>query len=154
MLVVATEDEAGLIKSFRNLDRVLVTLPSELEVAGVVWARSLLVTEAALAARAGEGAREPPSERGPARAGRVGEELRADRRPQVHVQGPQGRAQDAGPPGRRGALRRQGDRREHLKVKAKPKRRGAFAGTRPGWKKAIVQLREGDTIEIFEGAQV
>ena len=39
-------------------------------------------------------------------------------------------------------------------VKAKPKRRGAFAGTRPGWKKAVVQVREGDTIEIFEGAQV
>jgi len=48
VLVVATEDEAALIKSFRNLERVLVTLPSELEVAGVVWARSLLVTEAAL----------------------------------------------------------------------------------------------------------
>jgi len=48
VLVVATEDEVGLIKSFRNLDRVLVTLPSELEVAGVVWARSVLVTEAAL----------------------------------------------------------------------------------------------------------
>jgi large subunit ribosomal protein L23 len=41
-----------------------------------------------------------------------------------------------------------------LKVQAKPKRRGMFKGTRPGWKKAIVQLREGDTIEIFEGAQV
>ena len=27
-------------------------------------------------------------------------------------------------------------------------------GTRPGWKKAIVQLREGETIEIFQGAQV
>ena len=40
------------------------------------------------------------------------------------------------------------------KVQAKPKRRGMFRGTRPGWKKAIVQLREGDTIEIFEGAQV
>ena len=39
-------------------------------------------------------------------------------------------------------------------VKSKPKRRGAFAGTRPGWKKAGVQVREGDTIEIFEGAQV
>lgn len=48
VLVVATEDEAGLIKSFRNLERVLVTVPSELEVAGVVWARSLLVSEAAL----------------------------------------------------------------------------------------------------------
>ena len=29
-------------------DRVLVTVPDELEVASVVWARSLLVTEAAL----------------------------------------------------------------------------------------------------------
>ena len=41
-----------------------------------------------------------------------------------------------------------------LKVQAKPKRRGMTKGIRPGWKKAIVQLREGETIEIFEGAQV
>jgi large subunit ribosomal protein L23 len=41
-----------------------------------------------------------------------------------------------------------------LKVQSKPKRRGMFRGTRPGWKKAIVQLRAGDTIEIFAGAQV
>jgi large subunit ribosomal protein L23 len=41
-----------------------------------------------------------------------------------------------------------------LKVQAKPKRRGLTKGVRPGWKKAIVQLREGDAIEIFEGAQV
>jgi large subunit ribosomal protein L23 len=40
-----------------------------------------------------------------------------------------------------------------LQVQPKPKRRGMIKGTRPGWKKAIVQLREGDTIEIFEGAQ-
>jgi large subunit ribosomal protein L4 len=47
-VVVATEDEETLIKSFRNLPRVLVTVPAELEVAHVVWARSLVVTEAAL----------------------------------------------------------------------------------------------------------
>jgi large subunit ribosomal protein L23 len=41
-----------------------------------------------------------------------------------------------------------------VKVQAKPKRRGVSKGTRPGWKKAIVRLREGDKIEIFEGAQV
>ena len=41
-----------------------------------------------------------------------------------------------------------------VKVQAKPKRRGTFKGTKPGWKKAIVQLRQGETIEIFEGAQV
>jgi ribosomal protein L4 len=45
--VVQPEDEA-LIKSFRNLDRVAVTVPAELEVSQVVWARSLLVSEAAL----------------------------------------------------------------------------------------------------------
>ena len=41
-----------------------------------------------------------------------------------------------------------------LKVQPKPKRRGLYKGTRPGWKKAVVQLRAGDTIEIFQGAQV
>ena len=39
-------------------------------------------------------------------------------------------------------------------VQSKPKRRGVHKGTRPGWKKAIVQLAEGESIEIFEGAQV
>ena len=38
-----------------------------------------------------------------------------------------------------------------LKVQAKPKRRGLIKGTRPGWKKAIVQVRVGETIPIFEG---
>ena len=47
-VVVVTEDEESLIKSFRNLQRVLVTVPAELEVAQVVWARSLVVSEAAL----------------------------------------------------------------------------------------------------------
>jgi large subunit ribosomal protein L23 len=41
-----------------------------------------------------------------------------------------------------------------LKVRPKPKRRGLVAGKKRGWKKAIVQLREGESIEIFEGAQV
>jgi large subunit ribosomal protein L4 len=48
LLVVAAEDEEGLIKSFRNLERTLVTVPSELEVAEVVWARTLVISEAAL----------------------------------------------------------------------------------------------------------
>jgi large subunit ribosomal protein L4 len=47
-VIVAGEDEEALIKSFRNLPRVLVTVPAELEVAHVVWARSLVVSEAAL----------------------------------------------------------------------------------------------------------
>jgi large subunit ribosomal protein L23 len=40
------------------------------------------------------------------------------------------------------------------KVQSKPKRRGLHRGRRPGWKKAIVQLQPGDSIEIFQGAQV
>jgi large subunit ribosomal protein L23 len=35
--------------------------------------------------------------------------------------------------------------------RGKEKRMGRSVGRRPSWKKAIVKLREGDTIEIFEG---
>jgi len=48
VVVVATDEEEALIKSFRNLERVIVVSPGELEVASIVWARTLLVTEAAL----------------------------------------------------------------------------------------------------------
>jgi large subunit ribosomal protein L4 len=48
LLVVADAAEDALVKSFRNIDRVLVIPPSELEVAGLVWASTLLVSEAAL----------------------------------------------------------------------------------------------------------
>jgi large subunit ribosomal protein L4 len=47
-VVIVTEEEENVAKSFRNLDRVLVTVPPELEVAHVVWARSLVVTQGAL----------------------------------------------------------------------------------------------------------
>jgi large subunit ribosomal protein L4 len=48
LLVVAQPEDEALIKSFRNLDRVVVTVPGELEVNHVVWARSLLISETAL----------------------------------------------------------------------------------------------------------
>ena len=60
-LVVMTEDEETLVKSFRNLDRVLVVTPAELEVASLVWARSVLISEAAMPSvlgRAGAAAEE------------------------------------------------------------------------------------------------
>jgi large subunit ribosomal protein L4 len=47
-LLVVREDDEQIIRSFRNLERVLVITPAELEVAAIVWARSLLVTESAL----------------------------------------------------------------------------------------------------------
>jgi large subunit ribosomal protein L4 len=48
VLVVADEGEETLVRSFRNLEGVLVTVPAELEVAAVAWARSVLVSKAAL----------------------------------------------------------------------------------------------------------
>ena len=41
-----------------------------------------------------------------------------------------------------------------VKVQPKPKRRGMIKGAKPGWKKAIVQLKPGQSIEYFEGAQL
>jgi len=35
--------------------------------------------------------------------------------------------------------------------RGKSRRVGAALGRRPHWKKAIVKLRQGDTIDIFEG---
>ena len=48
LVVVAGDGEDTVAKSFRNLDRVAVTTPAEVEVAAIVWARSLFVTEGAL----------------------------------------------------------------------------------------------------------
>jgi large subunit ribosomal protein L4 len=48
LLIVVAEEEETLIKSFRNLPKALITVPSELEVATVVWANSILITETAL----------------------------------------------------------------------------------------------------------
>jgi large subunit ribosomal protein L23 len=39
-----------------------------------------------------------------------------------------------------------------VSVRSKPKRRGVSRGRRPGWKKAVVELKPGDKIELFEGA--
>jgi len=38
-------------------------------------------------------------------------------------------------------------------VRSKPKRRGYTAGRTRTWKKAIVQVGEGDTIPIFQGLE-
>jgi large subunit ribosomal protein L23 len=37
-----------------------------------------------------------------------------------------------------------------LSMYGKPKRLGRAEGRRPDWKKAIVKLRKGETIELFE----
>ena len=47
-LVLVVDDEDVVARSFRNLPRVAVTGPHEVEVAALVWARSVLVSEKAL----------------------------------------------------------------------------------------------------------
>ncbi len=37
-------------------------------------------------------------------------------------------------------------------VRGKVKRLGRFQGRKPSWKKAIATLKEGDSIELYEGA--
>jgi large subunit ribosomal protein L4 len=48
LVVLAQPDEEGFVKSFRNLDRVLVLEASDVEVGALVWARSVLASQAAL----------------------------------------------------------------------------------------------------------
>jgi large subunit ribosomal protein L4 len=67
LVIVAPDDENALARSFRNLEKVAVVAPSELDVAAVVWARSLLVSQGALEgllarAGAGNGAQVAPEE--------------------------------------------------------------------------------------------
>jgi large subunit ribosomal protein L23 len=38
-------------------------------------------------------------------------------------------------------------------VPSKPKRRGHTAGRTRSWKKAVIQVREGDSIPIFQGLE-
>jgi len=37
-----------------------------------------------------------------------------------------------------------------MMMPGKPKRLGRFEGKRPDWKKAVVKLRKGENIELFE----
>ncbi len=37
------------------------------------------------------------------------------------------------------------------RVRGKKRRMGKYTGYRPSWKKARVKLREGDSVEFFEG---
>jgi large subunit ribosomal protein L23 len=37
-----------------------------------------------------------------------------------------------------------------MRMHGKPKRMGRFEGRRPDWKKAVVKLRKGEIIELFE----
>jgi large subunit ribosomal protein L4 len=50
VVVVSGDEEQNVSKSFRNLERVVVVTPAELEVSALIWARSVLVTQDAIEA--------------------------------------------------------------------------------------------------------
>jgi large subunit ribosomal protein L4 len=50
LVVVSGDEEQNVSKSFRNLERVVVVTPAELEVSALIWARSVMVTQDALEA--------------------------------------------------------------------------------------------------------
>ena len=84
---------------------------------------------------------------------RLREELRPDRRGQVHLPGRRPRPQDPGRPRRRRDLRRRRRPGPDLEGALQAEAPRAHAGPHPGWKKAIVQLAPGERIELFEGAE-
>jgi large subunit ribosomal protein L23 len=49
------------------------------------------------------------------------------------------------------ALKVKIDKVNVMTVRGKAKRLGRLAGKKPGWKKAIVTLKAGEKLEIFEG---
>ena len=162
--LVLGAEEAAAAKSFRNLAR-RQRLPAEAcGVADLVGAATLVVSEVALDALT-ERAKKPVDREASRRRApdgrvpgdhpprRLREVLRAGDGRQVHVPRPRGRAQDPDQAGRRAAVRRHRARGPHLEVPSKPKRRGYTSGRTRAWKKAIVQVREGDSIPIFQGLE-
>ena len=149
----APTTRSNLVKSFRNLERVVVVAPSELEVGAVVWARSLLVSEAALPLVEGRAqltctpARSSSRRSSPRRA----TPARRDGKYTFRVH------QDAHKTQVRQAVEELFEvkvvRVNIIKVQAKPKRRGMIKGTRPAGRRPSCSS-PGDTIEIFEGAQL
>jgi large subunit ribosomal protein L4 len=75
LVVVAQEDQDAIVKSFRNLEGAVVTTPAEVEVAALVWARSLLVSQGALTGLEGRAAKPPVRGSGPVE----GKPARSDR---------------------------------------------------------------------------
>jgi large subunit ribosomal protein L4 len=74
LVVVLADDEEVARKSFRNLAHTVVTTPAELEVAAIVWAKALFVSEQALPvveARAGKAVTKDEPEEKPAKPART-----------------------------------------------------------------------------------
>ena len=168
MLVVLADEQARVALSFRNLPRVSVLPATGVGVADLVGAARVLVTEEALSAltvarqrRAPPRAATTPRRRTP--------EMHPSQviiRPVVSEKSYVLAAADkytfrVHPDAHKTQIRQAVESLFDVKVvevrtasvKSKPKRRGLTAGRTRSWKKAIVQVRPGDEIPIFQGLQ-
>jgi len=140
-LVLLSEAEANAGMSFRNLARISVMPVGEAGVADVIGAALLLVSESALpelVARAtATGARDEKSFV-LAEAGKYTFRVH-DKAHKTQIRQAVELLFDVKVVGVRTAS-----------VKSKPKRRGQTSGRTRQWKKAVVQVRDGDTIPIFQ----
>ena len=161
-LLAVGPGEDALVKSFRNIEGVLVMPAAGIGVADVLGAASLVASEAALEVLASRSARGRPE---------GGRRLMDARQVIIEpVVSEKSYALMAD-----GKYTFRIDDRAHktqvshaveeifgvtvvrvrtMKVHSKPKRRGMHSGRTRGWRKAIVQLAPGDRIELFEGAAV
>ena len=172
VLVVLTEDQADVALSFRNLRRVSVLPSSNCGVADLVGAASLLISEDALdeltkrAKGEKDEARRTTSGRGRRGGDGVMDPSQVIIRPVVSEKSYVLAANDkytfrVHPDAHKTQIRQAVESLFDVKVvsvrtasvKSKPKRRGITAGRTRSWKKAIVQVRAGDTIPIFQGLQ-
>ncbi len=135
--------------------RAVVTVPAELEVAARSSGRARCSSpRPRCRARAGEGCDEPASEPGPARSGRLGEELRADRASSKY-------SFKVHPDAHKTQVRQAVEELFDVKVMASTssrcrRSRSGAASTRacsPAGRRRSSRSAEGDTIEIFEGAR-
>ena len=161
-LVVLAPEESAAALSFRNLSRVVVLSAADVGVTDLLSAASLLVSEAALSELTARAAKQ---RRATARGGQgLMEHSQVIIRPVVSEKSYV-----------LSALHRYTFRVHHeahktqirqavealfdvhvvevrtSTVKSKPKRRGTTTGRTRSWKKAIVQVREGESIPIFQG---
>ncbi len=160
-----TEDEAAAAKSFRNLPGVLVLNAENAGVADIVRPATLVASQAAVDALTAARRRKRPATRD-AGGGGVMEPSQVIIRPVVseksYVLATADKYtfrvhKDAHKTQIKQAVEALFDvtvlEVRTSAVPSKPKRRGYTSGRTREWKKAIVQVREGDSIPIFQGLE-
>ena len=161
VLVVLSADEAAAVKSFRNLSGVVVLDAENVGVADILRPATLVASQAAVDALTARAARGPDD-----RGDGVMDPSQVIIRPVVseksYVLATADKYtfrvhKDAHKTQIKQAVEALFDVKvldvRTSAVPSKPKRRGYTSGRTREWKKAVVQVREGDSIPIFQGLE-